>query len=177
MSTQRAANLKNIRSPSETCNNPKTLKTAVNTTDLYIHRPARNYGPHTSLFHHAFARLKHCLDRLDDPTTWQPDLEPSAELLALCHNFISSSCEVFENEGERTVLLNPFFETVLPEPGNTQTLLEDRTAKADATWGTPFIIIREDKNEDGMSGNSSVQGKVFFRKAIAQKSVRFDKYK
>ncbi|EGN96498.1 hypothetical protein SERLA73DRAFT_186261 [Serpula lacrymans var. lacrymans S7.3] len=174
MSVRRAADVRDIRSPSEISKDIKLLKDNSGSVrgDLYIHRPARNYGPHTSLFHHAFARLKHRLDRLDDPTIWQPDLEPSSELLGLCHSFISGSAELYDNEPQRRVLLKPFFESVLLDHGSYETKLDDRGGIADATWGDPLIVIREDKNEPGVGGDSSLQGWVYFRKAVAQESYK-----
>ena len=97
---------------------------------LRSHRPAYNYGPHTSLFHPAFAKFKHRADRLDEDSVWQGDLEPSAALLEHCHTFITSSCDIFEDEAARSKLLSPFFDKVLSE--QPEVLMQARKAEVDA---------------------------------------------
>ena len=176
MSVRKAADVKGVRTPSESSSSPAAMNDTIKNGHLRVHRPARNYGPHTSLFHHAFAKFKHRADRLDDDTVWQGDLEPNATLLESCHDFITNSCEVFEDEKERTKLLNPFFDKVLPDGSQHQTKLKTGkgSAKVDATWGAtpPYIIFREDKNEKGMAGNTAIQGAVSYRVVVSMDEVR-----
>lgn len=179
VSVKKAADIKGMKPPSESSSSPAWMESAIGGGHLRAHRPANNYGPHTSLFHHAFAEFKHRADHLDDDTVWQGDLEPSADLLDFCHSFITSSCKVYEDEKQRTAILNPFFEKVLPEAGNYQTVLGSGkgSAKVDATWGAwdvspPYIIFREDKNEKGMGGNPAIQGAASYRVAISLDEVR-----
>ena len=139
---------------------------------MYIHRPSWNFGPHASLFNPAFARLKYRVERLDDPGVWTPGLEADSELLKDCQDFMMRSCNIFEKEGARDAILNHFFESVFQASGEPNRFLGDDSAKPDVVYGTPPRVIREDKNEDGTGGNSTVQGTVSYRKVISQGSVR-----
>ncbi|KAL5520795.1 hypothetical protein ACEPAF_2798 [Sanghuangporus sanghuang] len=171
-SLKKASVTNEIRSPSEVIKDPKFLRNCVERADLHIHRPASNFGPHTSLFSRAFARLKYRLEHLDDSAIWVPGLEPDFELLGICHEFIIESCAVFDAEGSREILLKPFFKRVLGSEGEYKQPLQDGSAKPDATWGFPFRIIKEDKNEDGSGGSPSVQGNISYRKSVAQDSYK-----
>ena len=136
-SVKKAADIKGVKLPSESSSSAAGIESAIGGGHLRAHWPANNYGPHASLFHHAIAEFKHRADCLEDGTNWQDDLEPSADLLDFCHRLITSSCKVYEDEKQRTVVLNPFFEKVLPEAGNYQTVLGSGkgSAKVDVTWG------------------------------------------
>ncbi|KAL5514693.1 hypothetical protein ACEPAG_2009 [Sanghuangporus baumii] len=171
-SLKKASVTKEIRSPSEVIKDPRFLRNCVEHADVHIHRPASNFGPHTSLFNRAFARLKYRLEHLDDSAIWVPELEPDSELLGICHEFMIESCDVFDAEGSREILLKPFFKRVLGDEGEYKQPLQDGSAKPDATWGYPFRIIKEDKNEDGSGGNPSVQGNISYRKSVAQDSYK-----
>ena len=170
---EKATDTHEIRSPSEVIHNPKYLRGCVERGDMHIHRPASNFGPHTSLFNPAFAKLKYRLERLDDPETWEPGLEPNFELLGNCQALILSSCNIFDNDDarRRDLVLNPFFDAVFQDVGVFRKSIEDGSAKPDAVWGIPPRVIREDQNEDGAGGNSTVQGGISYRKIISQKSV------
>ncbi|KAL5514697.1 hypothetical protein ACEPAG_2013 [Sanghuangporus baumii] len=171
-SLKKASVTKEIRSPSEVIKDPRLLKNCVEHADVHIHRPASNFGPHTSLFNRAFARLKYRLEHLDDSAIWVPELEPDSELLGICHEFIIESCAVFDEEGSREILLNAFFRWVLGSEGEYKQPLQDGLAKSNATWGYPFRIIIQDKNEDGSGGNPSVQCNISYRISVAQQSYK-----
>ncbi|KAL5520789.1 hypothetical protein ACEPAF_2792 [Sanghuangporus sanghuang] len=171
-SLKKASVTNEIRSPSEVIKDPKFLRNCVERADLHIHRPASNFGPHTSLFSRAFARLKYRLEHLDDSAIWVPGLEPDFELLGICHEFIIGSCAVFDAEDSRAIIVKHFFKPVLCDEGQYEQPLQDGSAKPDVTWGYPFRFIIGVKSEDGLGGSSSIQGHISYRKSVAQDSYK-----
>ena len=68
-----------------------------------------NYGPPTSLFHPALARLKHSLEHLEE-------LTPDSAILGQCSNFITGVCEVYPDESGREESLRAGLRDLIGRP-------------------------------------------------------------
>ena len=127
-----------------------------------------NYGPPTSLFHPALARLKHSLEHLEE-------LTPDSAILEKCSNFIAKVCEVYPDESGREKSLRAGLRDLI---GHLELCKEQYAApSAKITPGAVWIIcgmillIFELKNEDGLMGNASLQSALDIPHITAQKEV------
>lgn len=160
--------MENFPSPSEGVKSEEKVKVWANeASGVHPHRPTGNYGPPTSLFHPALARLKHRLTHLDQVE------EPSAEYYEYAHMFIASGGDGYTAESVREAGLKNLIKKLIGGDPQWQYSLEGGTAKPDAVWGDIIRAILELKNLDGVGGNAILQSTLVYAKVLAQPKVRF----
>ena len=127
-----------------------------------------NYGPPTSLFHPALARLKHSLEHLEE-------LTPDSAILGQCSNFITGVCEVYPDESGREESLRAGLRDLIGHPELCKEQYAAPSAKITpgAVWiiHGMILLIFELKNEDGLMGNASLQSALDIPHITAQKEV------
>ena len=164
--------MRNFASPSEGVKSEERINSWSNeNTGVHIHRPTGNYGPPTTLFQPAFARLSHRLKNLNEID------ELSSDYLEWSHKFIVVCGDGFKKESLQEGELKQIINMLIGEDGIWQVSLEGGIATPDAVWVDVVmgVILRatlELKNIDGVGGNASLQANLLFTKTVTQREVR-----
>ena len=109
-----------------------------------------NYGPPTSLFHPALARLKHSLEHLEE-------LTPDSAILGQCSNFIAKVCEVYPDESGREESLRAGLRDLIGRPELCKEQYAAPSAKI--TPGAVWIICQPLQSKDAVIDASGASRK------------------
>ena len=163
--------MRNFASPSEGIKSEERINSWANeNTGVHIHRPTGNYGPPTTLFQPAFARLSHRLKNLNEID------ELSSDYLEWSHKFIVVCGDGFKKESLQDGELKQIINALIGDDGRWQVSLEGGIATPDAVWVDVAGIILQAilvlKNIDGVGGNASLEANLLFTKILTLPEVR-----